>query len=284
MSRALEEWLERMTAARKPGPAVRVTAARNHRDVGWAFDLVEDSNLGELAERIDNACRDAGFAGTYELRAVDAEGRFIAPFSHKIESTQLVTYNQGASGLAPHVEEATGLALKSHRSFAGLGLQAINSAHNRMERIIGKLETENERLHAENEKLRGRIADTWEMLHKLHTNEAEHKIEVDKSERMGRMAETFVQAGAARLFGPGPEAASIHHRLLERILRSIAQDPERAQKIMEPMTDDERLGLMEVMRGQAAAAQTNGAPLVKATDANAAAAAAASVNGKAASS
>src|SRR5258706_15727280 len=90
MSQPLEEWLERMQKARNPGPAVRITTHRNGKDLGWIYDIAPDTNCGELAERIDNGCREAGFSTTYELKAYDAEDHFIAPHGHKVQATEIV--------------------------------------------------------------------------------------------------------------------------------------------------------------------------------------------------
>ena len=82
MSVKIEEWLERLRAAKNPGPVVRITVVRNGRDVGWSYDLDEDTDLTQLAERIDNAARGVGYP-TCELRAFDDQGRFILGYHHQ---------------------------------------------------------------------------------------------------------------------------------------------------------------------------------------------------------
>jgi hypothetical protein len=250
MSARIEEWLERMRKAENPGPVTRITAARNSRDVGWMFDVSTETNLGQLAERIDNACRDAGLAGVYELRALDAEGRFIAPFAHKAQVAEIVPMGGGPPALPPSVEETVGVSLRQNRAFAALGLESIMKAQRATERLMDRIEAENAELRKDNARLRNKLADHWEVMHKLNTNELETKQELDKVERMGRMGETFANALMARLFGRAttPEGQSVEYRMAMTLFRSLASDMERVQKILPHLTEDERLAAMELMR------------------------------------
>src|SRR4249920_3861774 len=111
MSQRIEEWLERMRKAENPGPVTRITVARNQREIGWIFDVTPETNLGELAERIDNACRDAGYSGLYELRAL-AGDHFIAPFAHKVQATEIVAMGSSPMSQTPSVEETVSVSLR----------------------------------------------------------------------------------------------------------------------------------------------------------------------------
>ncbi len=250
MSVRIEEWLERMRKAENPGPVTRITAARNQREVGWVFDIGPSTNLGELAERIDNACRDAGFSGVYELRALDAEGRFIAPFAHKVQLAEILPAGGGPMALLPSVEETVSVSLRQNRAFAALGLDSIMKAQRTTERLMDRVEAENAKLRKENVSLRGMLTDQWDVMHKLNTNEIETKQEKDKVERMGRMGETFANALMARLFGRGatPEGQTVEYRMAMTLFRSLASDIERVNKILPHLTEDERLAAMELMR------------------------------------
>ena len=250
MSVRIEEWLERMRKAENPGPVTRITAARNQREVGWVFDIGPSTNLGELAERIDNACRDAGFSGIYELRALDAEGRFIAPFAHKVQLAEILAAGGGSLALPPSIEETVSVSLRQNRAFAALGLDSIMKAQRTTERLMDRIESENAKLRKENVGLRTMLTDQWDVMHKLNTNEIETKQEKDKVERMGRMGETFANALMARLFGRGatPEGQTVEYRMAMTLFRSLASDIERVNKILPHLTEDERLAAMELMR------------------------------------
>jgi hypothetical protein len=250
MSARIEEWLERMRKAENPGPLARVTAARNSRDVGWVFDVTSETHLGDLAERIDNACRDAGFAGTYELRALDSEGRFIAPLAHKAQVAEIVPMGGGLPPMPMGVEESIGASLRHNRAFAALGLDAIMKAQRATERVMDRLETEIGELRKENAKLRNKLVEHWEAMEKLNTHELETKQETEKIVRMGRMGETFANALMARLFGGKgtPEGQSVEARMAMSLFRSLASDMERVHKILPFLTEPERLAAMELMR------------------------------------
>jgi hypothetical protein len=278
MSQRIEEWLERMRKAQNPGPVAKITASRNSRDVGWIYEVSEQTNLGELAERIDNACRDAGFAGTYELKALDAEGRFIAPFAHKAQVTEIVQMGGGAPPLPVSVEESIGVSLRHNRAFAALGLDSIMKAQRATERLMDRLEAEVTELRKENAQLRRKLVDHWDVMHRLNTHEVETRQEKDKIERMGRMGETFANALMARIFGRGAtlEGQSVEYRMAMTLFRSLASDLERVQKILPFLTEDERLAAMELMRPREEPPAQPEAPKVNAL---AAASAAAAVNG-----
>ncbi len=250
MSLRLEEWLERMLAATSPGPVARITATRNNRDAGWIFEVKPDTNLAELAERIDNACRDAGFGAIYELRALDAEGNFIAPFAHKAQVAEIVPANVGPPPVPIGVDASIAASLRSNRSFTGLGLDAIMKALRATERLVDRLEGEVAELKKENARLRSKLADHWDTMHKLNTNELETKQDKDKIERMGRMGETFANALMARVLGRAatPEGQVVEYRLAMTLFRSLANDMERVQKILPHLTEAEQLAVMELMR------------------------------------
>jgi hypothetical protein len=281
MSQKIEEWLGRMRQAKNPGPVVRITAARNNRDVGWVFDVDEDSDLSELAERIDNAGRDAGFVGTYELRAFDEEERFIAPLAHRVQATEIVPAGLGGPPALPMSVEATvDAALQNSRAFTTLGLESIMKAQRATERMMNRLEDENTELRKENARLRTKLVEHWELMEKLNTHELETKQEKDKVERMGRMGENLVNAVMARVLGRGatPEGQTMEHRMAMTLFRSLAHDLDRANKILPLLTDEERVLVMELMRPQDPAPAVPGPPIANGMDA-AAAAAAVNVNG-----
>src|SRR4029434_8589058 len=60
---------------------------RDGRTPAYAFDVDEETDLDELAGRIDSMCRNAGFK-RYELHAIGPDGRTIE--SEKIDVTQPV--------------------------------------------------------------------------------------------------------------------------------------------------------------------------------------------------
>jgi len=67
MSRAVERWLARMRGA--PGrPMVRLVVMRDGRTPAYAFDVAEETELVELAARVDAMCGNAGFT-KFELHA-----------------------------------------------------------------------------------------------------------------------------------------------------------------------------------------------------------------------
>jgi len=249
MSQRIEEWLERMRKAENPGPVTRITVARNQREIGWIFDVTPETNLGELAERIDNACRDAGYSGLYELRAL-AGDQFIAPFAHKVQATEIVSVGSSPMSLPPSVEETVSVSLRQNRAFAALGLDSIMKAQRATERLMDRIEGENTELRKENMRLRNKLADHWEVMNKLNTNELELKQEKDKIERLGQMGETFANALMARLFGRAatPEGQSVEYRMAMTLFRSLASDKERVHKILPHLTEPERLAAMELMR------------------------------------
>ncbi len=250
MSLRLEEWLERVHASNNPGPVARITATRNNRDVGWLFEVNANTNLAELAERIDNACRDAGFGAIYELRAIDAEGRFIAPFAHKPQVAEIVPAGGGPPPMPIGVDASNAASLRNNRSFSALGLESVMKAQRATERLLDRYEAEVAELRKENARLRSRIADHWETMHKLNTHELETKQEKDKIERLGRMGETFANALMARVFGRAatPEGQTVEYRMAMALFRSLASDMERVHKILPHLTQDEQLAVMELMR------------------------------------
>lgn len=250
MSQRIEEWLERLRKAENPGPVTRITVARNQKEVGWIFDVTLETKLGELAERIDNSCRESGYSGIYELRAFDAAERFIEPLAHKVQATEIVPMGSGPMSLPTGIEETVSVSLRQNRAFAALGLDSIMKAQRATERLMDRIEGENAELRKENERLRGRLVDHWEVMHKINTNELEMKQEKDKIERMGQMGETFANALMARLFGRGatPEGQSVEYRMAMTLFRSLASDMERVHKILPHLTEPERLAAMELMR------------------------------------
>jgi hypothetical protein len=250
MSLKIEEWIEQMRLAKNPGPVVRVTVARNGRDMGWSYDVDDDTNVTGLAERIDNSTRNGGFS-MCELRAFDAQGRFMEALQHKVEGVQIV--QQVGSGLSPGVQmglEATiASSLKTNRDFTELGLESLKQAHQLADRAMKRLEDENTELRRENERLRQKVADMWDVMEKLNTHELETKHEMLKLEQLGNLGGTFAKALMSRVMGTGtPEGQAINFELAMKLFRSLSTDVERVNKILPILTDAERLSVMELMR------------------------------------
>jgi hypothetical protein len=279
MSAHIEEWLTRMRESRTPGPAVRVTAEERGHDLGWVFAVGETTDLAELAATIDRTCDDAGVQKC-QLRAFDAEGHWMGQLLHKVEApTQIVPANAQLA-LPIGVEDVVQHALQASRSFAGLSFKAIMKNHDVALQMIDRLDKQVVALTRENADLRQRLADRWELTDKLHSHQLEDDLARDKSMREGRIAETFVHAAMARVFGQGtPEGQTIHMRMVHAFLRSLSD--EQKQKIAEVLTDDQKVALIELLQGAGATGETDApSAAARSPDAQASAAAAAATNAK----
>jgi hypothetical protein len=247
MSAQIEEWLTRVRETRSPGPAIRIKASERGRDLGWVFDVTDKTDLTELAEGIDRTCRDAGVARC-ELRAENAEGHFVGQLLYKADPPAQIVPTSAGLAVPAAVEDIVKDALQASRSFAGLGFKAIVKNQEVALQMIDRLEKQVTTLTKENTQLRERISERWEIADKLHTHELDDALAKDKAERQGRIAETLVHATMARLFGKGtPEGQAIQMRMAHLFLRSLTND--QLQKIVEVLSEDQRLALFELIRG-----------------------------------
>ena len=279
MTTRLEEWLERMQTFRSDhaGAAVSVQVTRNNRDTGWMFQLNAETNLAELVDHIDSSCRDSGFAGPYELRAFDAEGRLCGPFKYTAQVAEIVPSSHMMPGL---VEAAMEKGLQTQTAFTGLALKGMAQSQRYTMAMMDRLEKENARLAKENDALRNRLAEHWDTIEKLNTHELETKEQSERVRRMGNLAETAVTALMSRFTGQGSTASQvIDMRLFQSLFRSLASEPERLNKILELLGEDERIAVMELAK-RAEQPEAPTLPDTMKTNGLAAASAAAATNGK----
>ena len=280
MSARIEEWLTRMREMAAPAAAVRITAAERGRDLGWVFDLAASTSIADVAETIDRTCCDSGVARC-ELRAFTSEGRWLGQLVHNVDPPEQIVPVSAQLALPAGVEDVLGHVLDATRSFAGLSFKAIVKNQEIAVQMVDRLEKRVDVLTRENADLRQRLADRWEVTDKQHTGQLDDDLARDKAMRNGRVAETFVNAIMARFFGTGtPEGQSIEIRMARAFLLSLA--PEQCQKIMEILSEDQRVALAELIgyatRDQAA---TEAGPSAEPPNAHDAAAAAAAVNAEA---
>jgi hypothetical protein len=273
MSALIEEWLTRMRESAQ-GLHVHIAASDHGRDLGWAFELTDNSEA-ELAERIERTCMDAG-VDRCNLRA-EADGRFLGQLAFKAEPpAQIVPVHQQLA-IPAAVEDIVQHALQSSRSFAGLGLKAIVKNHEVALAMIDRLDKQVVALTKENAQLRERLSEQWEIADRLHTHRLDDHLAKDKAERQGRIAETLVHAAMARIFGAGTaEGQAVEMRMVYALLRSLTD--EQTQKIIDLLTEDQRVALAELIRAASQSAATHNGVAPPRPDAQAAAAAAAGVN------
>lgn len=276
----LEEWLERMQTFQSDhaGAAVSIQVTRNNRDLGWHFEINAETNLAELVDHIDSSCRDSGFAGPYELRAFDAQGRLCGPFSYKTQVAEIVP--SSASMMMPEALASTfDVGLQSQTAFTKIALKGIAQSHRYTTSMMDRLEKENARLAKERDELRIKLDSHLDTLEKLNTHEIEAKEEAERVKRMGNMAETVMTALVGRFTGKGTtESQVIDMRLGQLLFRSLASDLPRMQKLLEHLTDDERMAVMELAKR--ATEQPETPTLPDKPNGLAAASAAAATNGK----
>src|SRR5262249_11989291 len=141
---------------------------------------------------------------------------------------------------------------------------------------------ENAALRQENERLRQKVSDLWDVMEKLNTHEVETKQETLKLEQMGRMGALAIDAVMRRLIGGGATAQTLDQQMAQTLFRSLASDIDRVQKIFPLLTDAERLAVMELIRNATAPApgpsDAKGESKVNAAGAASAAAAANAAN------
>ena len=135
MSGAVATWLERMRGS-AGRPMVRLVVMRDGRTPTYAFDVTEETELDELAARIDAMCENAGFT-KFELRALDRDGRTIgaekvdlsAPRKERNDGVEVRLSTSHASKLSlrraafsvsfsPHCEPSRRLCSRRDVSFA----------------------------------------------------------------------------------------------------------------------------------------------------------------------
>ena len=241
----IRSWLRRLLAAQNPGPVTQISVLMGQLEPEWTIGVSSDTDVSELADRLDNVCRGASYSGAFQFRATDAKGSAMESLSYKVDRADLVHTVKPAE-LVADLSDAFGEAMRTQHAFAALGLKAAMEAQTMNIEMAKRMVAENQALRGQIESLQRRIESYWEVMHKLNTAEAESKTEKDKSERMGRLAETTVTALMARMFGRAtPEGQSIEFRLAMALFRSLAGDPERLQKILPLLTEDERLTAME---------------------------------------
>ncbi len=316
MNARLEEWLDQMRQAHEPGPLVRVVVVRSGRTESWTFDVTEKTDLEDLAERIDATVREAN-CRRCEMRAVDAEGRVIDHLIYRIDQTALAQVVGPGGGLAlPYeVTESITAALRSHKSFAILGLKGGAEAQEHSKQIITMLMTQNTglvealaqarreraeevaairgerdaevgRLRTENTELRDRIDKQWEMEDELRTRHSDKQVDIEKTKVAARILGALGEAGIAQLF---PKGSAGHHnvrqQIAEKVLDSITK--EQAEAIFPVLNQEQQVMLANFIRLGVEAAQSvtgTGAPAESGSSKTStdAAAAAAVVNGVAA--
>jgi len=283
MSARIEEWLSRMHETASSG-TVRITATERGRDLGWAFEITTATDVGKIADTIDQTCTDAGLTRC-ELRAFTAEGRWFGQFLHKVDQPAEIVPAHGLIALPAGLEDVVQHTLDATRSFAGLSFKAIVKNQEIAGQMVDRLDKQVAALTKENAELRQRLSERWEAADQFHTHQADDDLAKDKAMRHGRIAETFVNALMARLTGrTTPEGQTIMMRMARAFLRSLTQ--EQLQKIAEVLMDDQKVALAELIaaasRDQDASA--DGETGQQRPDAHAAAVAAAVANGSAAKS
>lgn len=280
MSTKLEEWLERMQAWQSDGVgnAASIHVTRSGRDVGWIFEINAETKLPELVDHIDSACRDSGFAGPYELRAYDKDGKFCGPFKHTALVTEIVP--NGAAMVPAGLETLVQTGLQTQTAMTGLALKGLAQSQRYSEKAMDRLEKENSRLSKENETLRQKLVSHWDTIEKLNTHELETKEQTERVRRMGSIAETAITALIGRLTGKGDNAAAqtVDIRLMHLLFRNLQADPNRLAKIFELLGDDERMAIIELSRR--ATEEPEAPTLPDKPNGLAAASAAAATNGK----
>src|SRR5262249_3351282 len=81
----------------------RLVVNRDGRTPAYAFDIDEETDLDELAGRIDTMCRSAGFKG-YELHGLDTDGRMI-----EAETVELIVPHERARAARAISDDALAL-------------------------------------------------------------------------------------------------------------------------------------------------------------------------------
>lgn len=279
----LEDWLSRMQSFKTDtvGNAATIHVARGGRALGWVFSINEKTDIAELVDHIDGACRDSGFAGPYELTALDANGNLCGPFKYTAAVTEIMSTSSSAA-MIPHVVEGSlETGLNTQTAMTGLALKGVAWSQKTAERMMDRLEKENARLLKHNQELQAKVQSHWDEIEKLNTHQLETAHEIERVKRMGNLAETAVTALMAKLTGKGaPESSIIDLKLAAGLFRSIAASPERMAKIIDLLGDDERMALFELSSRFNGNGEPDGPVIAEKTNGLAAASAAAVTNGK----
>ncbi len=119
--RPIQTWLEGLRAECQR-PMVRLVVNRDGRTAAYAFDVDDETDIDELAGRIDTVCRNAGFKG-YELHALGPDGRVIDS-----ETVELIVSHERARAARTTSEDALALhALSEAARLRGQLLTALQT-------------------------------------------------------------------------------------------------------------------------------------------------------------
>lgn len=218
-------------------PLVRVIIVRSGRTESWTFDVTEKTDIEDLAERIEATVREAN-CRRCEMRAIDAEGRVIDHLIYRSEQAALAQVVGPAGGLSmPYeVTESIAAALRSHKSFAVLGLKGIAEGQEHSKQIITMLMTQNTGLiealaqarreraeevaairaerdaevgthRKESAELRDRIDKQWELEDELRTRYADKQMDIEKTKVAGRILGALSAKRASHNCSPRAVAA-----------------------------------------------------------------------------
>jgi hypothetical protein len=157
---------------------------------------------------------------------------------------------QASAMISARVEDTVEYALRSSRSFAGLGFKAVIESYEIFKSMMTRLEKENTSLRAENAELRKRISETWELEGRLHSTQLDKALEADRAMRLHRIAETFASSMLSRHLGSQtPEGRSTLGHSALSLLRSIG--PEQAAKLWPLLDEEQQQHLAILMREDA---------------------------------
>jgi hypothetical protein len=151
-------WLRRVRADRDPGPATCIAT----RAAGQVSDFITLPICGELdtfAERLDHVCRDhAGDVAkrSYLFTARDESGAKVGVMRYTVRRAQRAAAAP-RTRLTMLVEESLSQATHLSREFGGLGLDAILTAWKAQDRVMARLQAENQELRKEVDDLRAML-------------------------------------------------------------------------------------------------------------------------------
>ncbi len=244
----LENWLEQMRQAPAPGPAVCVIVYRGGSPLQWKIDLKPEADLGAVVDGIDDSLRhEVVFA--CELHAFNAKGQLVdkCQYDKSHERTAQIMPVQTTSMISARVEDTVDYALRSSRSFAGLGFKAVIQSYDMVRSIVARLEKENVSLREENAELRRRITSTWELESRLRGDDAERKAGAEQAVRNARLAETFLSGFMAKHFGyQTPEGRAPMNNIAADLLESI--DAEQLSQIVPLLKPEQQTQLAVLIR------------------------------------
>jgi hypothetical protein len=239
-----------MLQATNPGPGVRFIAHRGGVALQWKVDFDGKSTLGALADRLEDQLRDE-VVFNCEIHALDAQGELVAKLRYDMsEERTAQIMPQASTMISARVEDTVEYALRSSRSFAGLGFKAVIESYEIFKSMMTRLEKENTALRAENAELRQRISAVWELENRLQTTQVDKALEADRAMRLHRVAETFASSLMSRHLGRNtPEGRASIGNVAVSLLRSIA--PEQAAKIWPLLSEEQQHHLAILMQEDA---------------------------------